>query len=68
MFTEELYKEYFTELHRKKKEMLVVMHHRMKEISDDRVCKALLWYKKREVRHALLAREMERLLGKTAKP
>jgi hypothetical protein len=62
MFTEDVYKEYFVEFHRKKKEMLILTHHKLKGISDERVRKALQWYMKREVRHAIMARDMARKL------
>jgi len=63
MFTEEIYRQYFVEIHRKQRQMIILLRHGLGQISDDRMQKALTWHMKREIRLAVLMQKLVRLLS-----
>ncbi len=67
MFTEEIYRQYFVEIHRKQREMIILLRNGLGRISEDRMQKALAWHMKREIRLAVLVQKLVRLVSSASK-
>jgi hypothetical protein len=67
MFTEDIYRQYLVEIHRKQREMIILLRNGIGEISEDRMQKALTWHMKREIRLAVLVQKFVRSLSVDSK-
>jgi hypothetical protein len=63
MFTKEIYSGYFTEIHNKEKDLIILLNGILKQTSDDYTRKAVTWHMKREIRLAVLVRKLVRSLA-----
>ena len=63
MFTKEMYRQYFRQIHRKQREMIIMLHNGIDHISDDRMQKSLAWHMKREIRLAVMIQKLVRTLS-----
>jgi len=63
MFTEQMYRQYFSEIHGKQREMIILLRNGLGRISEDRMQKSLTWHMKREIRLAVLVQKHIRLLS-----
>lgn len=63
MFTEEIYRQYFVQIHRKQREMIILLRNGLRQISEDRMQKALSWHMKREIRLAVMVQKLVRMLS-----
>jgi hypothetical protein len=63
MFTKDIYRQYFEEIHRKQREMIIMLHQGLDNISEERMQKALAWHMKREIRLAVMIKKLVRVLS-----
>lgn len=63
MFTKAIYRQYFLEIHHKQREMIIMLHHGIDKVSDDRMQKSLAWHMKREIRLAVMIQKLIRFLS-----